>query len=150
MIQPTLFDAGHVQAVSEIQIRNEVLHDLGQKYETQMDEWRARSRHYLYRNQFNNKYRIPWAITIEDVRVICDIEPDPANLANKKLGALFSGDPDSFQWTGHWHVSQTPGCHGRPIKIWTLSDKKFMEKFGRIPGGAVRAPKDSKGDQNGN
>lgn len=137
--QVNLFDPSHQAQVTEVQIRNGILDELAIRYKKELDKWRSTARYYLYQNKFFGKYGIPWAITICDVRVICEIQPDPGGNANKKLGSFFR-DP-GFQWTGQFVNTKTPGCHARPIKIWTLSDKKFIEKWGRVPEGAVRQPK---------
>jgi hypothetical protein len=138
--QPTagLFDPGHLRLVSEVQIRNKVLDEMNDKYLTDLDRWRGMARHKLYSNAYYKKYGIPWAITIADIREIFkdELAPDPDSHANKKLGSFFR-DP-AFQWTGQWYQTTTPGCHARPIKIWTLSDQRFIDKWGRIPGGAIR------------
>ena len=134
-----LFSPEYANVVSEITIKKQILADHNRKYATLLERQRATVRHHLYSQTYLNKYRMPWAITMDDVRIICDIESVPGKTTNNKYGAFFSGSPD-FAWTGEQHVSRTKGGHGNLIKIWTLSPAKFMAKFGRIPGGAVFAP----------
>jgi len=129
-----LFSAEHQQAVSEQAKWHAIRDELKAKYGTHQDRDRATARHFLYKNKGFHKYGMAWTITMDDVRQICEIPSLPGSTRNNKNGAFFC-TPD-FAWTGHTHVSQVPGGHGNPIKIWTLSPKKFIEKFGRIPGGA--------------
>jgi hypothetical protein len=109
---------------SEFDIARLVLAGLEAKYPTRCEIYRNLARHLCHRNIGFNKYHLPNTVTVDDLWLYGNIQPDPVDSGwkggngNKWLGAVFG---KGFARMG-WYKSKIKGHHSRPVPIWTLAE----------------------------
>ncbi len=117
---------------TEPQIGKRKLDAMALARKEEIEAMRRFARELVYRNRGLKRHGIPNVVTSEDIRELMSITIEKRNqhfkCRNNYLGTLFLDK--RFVSVG-FKPSQTPGSHGRIIKIWTLkgfesSVKKFL------------------------
>jgi hypothetical protein len=117
---------------TETQIKNRKLDAMALARREEIEVMRRFARELVYKNSSMKRHNIPNIVTSEDIRELMNITVEKRNqhfkCRNNYLGTLFLDK--RFVSVG-FKPSQTPGSHGRIIKIWTLREyadsvKKFL------------------------